>query len=126
MGFIINSYATNNTYGVFVAHSVPFNITTSGFSYNIDQIGTSNPSLTCYRETNYDFIINTSSHPLALREDSLNTTSEISGTYNNDILNGKSGGKVIMFTPNSLTPSLIIYQCTVHPSMSGTITVLNQ
>jgi hypothetical protein len=75
---------------------------------------------------NYDFILNgLTSHPFSIRSDSQNTTSSVSGTYGNDIINGKSSG-MIMFTPNSMTPNNIIYQCSIHPAMSGTITILDQ
>jgi hypothetical protein len=94
--------------------------------YNLSQIGTNNPSLTCYRETNYDFILNgLTSHPFSLRANIGNTSTAISGSFNNDQLNGKTSG-TIMFTPNSSTPSQIVYQCTIHPSMSGIIIILDQ
>jgi len=110
---------------VFVSHSIPITITTSGFSYNLYQIGTNNPSLSCYRGTNYDFIVNTSSHPFALRASSGDTSTTIEGAYNNNPLNGKANGEVIMFTPNASTPSTLVYQCVLHPSMIGTITILD-
>ena len=74
---------------------------------------------------NYDFKLNLSSHPFAIRLNSGDTISEVPGTYNNDATNGKIDG-VIMFTPNSSTPNTIVYQCSVHPTMIGTITILNQ
>ena len=91
----------------------------------MDQLGsTNNPNLTCYRGTNYRFVHNQSVHPFALRASSGDSTTEISGTFNND----PSAGVVndtVYFTPNDSTPDSIVYQCTVHPSMIGTITILN-
>jgi len=127
MYFFLNSFIIqNNKGGVFVSHSIPFEITAPGFYYNFSQTNTSNPSLTCYRETNYDFITKLSSHPFALRLVPGDTVTQIEGTYNNDPLNGKLNNEIIMFTPNSSTPSSIVYQCTVHPMMSGTITIMDQ
>ena len=95
------------------------------FYYRMDQLGsTNNPNLTCYRGTNYRFVHNQSVHPFALRASSGDTTTQISGTFNND----PSAGIVndtVYFTPNDDTPDSIVYQCTVHPSMIGTITILN-
>ena len=72
------------------------------------------------------FILNNlTSHPFALRVSNGDTSTVVDGSYNNDPLNGKNSG-VIMFTPDSLTPSQIIYQCTIHSSMSGIITILDQ
>ena len=107
---------------VYSSSYIPFEITNAGFSYNVSQIGTANPPLTCFRGTNYDFIIQTASHPFALRTSHLNT-SPVSGTYNNDTVSGKTSGSRILFTPNSNTPSTIIYQCTIHSHMSGAIAI---
>ena len=111
---------------VFVSHSIPIEVSTSGLQYNLSQIGTNNPPLTCFRGMNYDFVlVSTASHPFALRASSGDTTTAIDGSYNNDPASGKTGG-IILFTPTSLTPSEIIYQCTIHSAMSATITILDQ
>jgi len=107
---------------VYSSSYIPFEITNAGMSYNISQIGTGNPSLTCFRGTNYDFIVLTPSHPFALRVSTGNTSSPVSGTYNNDVTSGIASGRV-MFTPNSGTPNTIYYQCAIHPSMSGVISI---
>ena len=109
---------------VYTANFISLNISVNNESYTIDQFGTNNPLLTCHREANYDFIIQSSSHPFALRTTLNNTTSEVSGTYNNNIINGISSNR-IMFTPNKHTPDIIYYQCTIHPSMSGIIYIKN-
>jgi hypothetical protein len=75
---------------------------------------------------NYDFILNNlSTHPFAIRLSNGDTLTEIEGAYNNDQANGKTSG-IIMFTPNSNTPSEIVYQCANHSSMIGTISILDQ
>lgn len=112
------------TSATFVSYSIPLNITSTDGNYNIDQIGTNNPSMTCYRGTNYDFIINTASHPFALRNNLEDVSTQISGTYNNDTQNGVSNG-TIWFTPNDNTPNIIYYQCTIHSNTNGTIYIKN-
>ena len=105
----------------YVTHFVPLEVTTSGLNYNISQYSNNNPTLTCFRGTNYDFIVNgLTSHPFALIAGSLDTVTQISGAYNNDTNNGRTSGR-ILFTPNQNTPNTIYYQCAVHSSMIGTI-----
>lgn len=91
-------------------------------TYSISQFGTLNPTLTCYRGTNYDFIIKTPSHPFALRTAANDATTSVSGAYNNNVVTGNAGG-IVMFTPNDSTPGTIVYQCGLHPAMVGTIII---
>lgn len=91
-------------------------------TYSISQFGTLNPTLTCYRGTNYDFIIKTPSHPFALRTAANDATTSVSGAYNNNVVTGNTDG-IIMFTPNNTTPDTIVYQCGLHPAMVGTIII---
>ena len=107
---------------VYSSSYIPLEITNAGFSYNISQIGTGNPSLTCFRGTNYDFIVLTPSHPFALRISNGNISSPVNGAYNNDVAYGIASGRV-MFTPNSATPDTIYYQCAIHPNMIGAISI---
>jgi hypothetical protein len=111
---------------LYQAYAVPLTFTNTGFSYNIQQVGSSNPTITAYRGQNYDLITTylSSTHPLALRLSSGNT-SPVSGAYNNYPSTGSNSG-VIMFTPNGNTPDEIIYQCTIHSSMSGRIVIKNR
>jgi hypothetical protein len=106
---------------LYAASYVPLEVTNTGLSYNISQFGTGNPTLTCFRGTNYDFIVLSPSHPFALRLAS-NSTSPVSGTYNNNPSTGISSDRVL-FTPTSATPNSIIYQCAIHSAMSGVITI---
>jgi len=107
---------------VYSSSYIPFEITNTGFSYNISQIGTGNPSLTCFRGTNYDFMVLTPSHPFALRISNGDTSSPVDGAYNNNVAAGITSGRV-MFTPNNATPDTIYYQCASHSSMIGTINI---
>jgi hypothetical protein len=107
---------------VYSSSYIPLEITNVGLSYNVSQIGTGNPSLTCFRGTNYDFIVLTPSHPFALRVSNGNTSSPVDGAYNNNVASGIASGRV-MFTPNSATPDTIYYQCVIHAGMIGTISI---
>ena len=107
---------------IYTASFIPLEITNVGMSYNISQIGTGNPSLTCFRGTNYDFIVLTPSHPFALRVSNGDTSTAVDGAYNNNVASGIASGRV-MFTPNSATPNTIYYQCAIHSGMIGTISI---
>ena len=107
---------------LYSASYIPLEVTNIGMSYNISQIGTGNPSLTCFRGTNYDFIVLTPSHPFTLRISSGDTSSSVDGAYNNNVASGITSGRV-MFTPNSATPNTIYYQCAIHSGMIGTISI---
>ena len=100
-------------------------VTGQDYYYTIDQLGdTQNPNLTCYRGTNYRFIFNQNEHPFALRLTSNDVNSEIPGAFNNNPNLGITSSAVY-FTPNEQTPDTIVYQCTIHPAMSGLITIKN-
>jgi hypothetical protein len=119
---LLPTISTFNAY--YVAHSIPINVVVEGMSYKFLNAGTGNtlnPTITCNKYANYDFIINTSIHPFALRLAN-QVTSTVVNTFNNDPVNGKTN-TTVMFTPSSLGSS-IIYQCTIHPSMSGVINII--
>lgn len=116
--------ATNVLYAASFIPLKVFIVTNSGnSSYTIDQVGSNNPTLTCYRGTNYDFIAhNIANEPFCLRTELNNTITPVSGTYNNNALNGITIGR-IMFTPNEGTPNVIYYQSTNTSSISGRIII---
>jgi len=100
-------------------------VSSDGTSYKIDQLGdTQNPNLTCYRGTNYRFFHEQDQHPLALRIQLNNVDDDVPGAVDNDVKDGITNN-IIYFTPNDDTPDTIYYQCTVHPNMKGTITILD-
>ena len=114
-----------NVTSTFQISYIKLEVQAFSFYYRMDQLGsTNNPNLTCYRGTNYRFVHSQAVHPFALRASSGDTTTEISGAFNNDPSAGIMNDTVY-FTPNDDTPDTIYYQCTVHASMIGTITILN-
>jgi hypothetical protein len=116
---------TASTVMLLAADYIPLEITTNGTSYSISQFGTNNPSLTCFRGTNYDFIpFGLGSHPFVLRAALGDTSTAIPGTWNNSPATGIIGDR-ILFTPTQSTPNTIYYQCTIHSAMSGIISILD-
>jgi hypothetical protein len=112
------TYSSNALY---TANSIPLDVTVSDNKFAFTYFGTNNPTLTCYRGANYDFNVNTSSFPFALRNN-LNSTTDVDGSFNNNPVIGTSTN-VILFTPTSTTPNVIYYQCTNNSSLSGVIQI---
>lgn len=125
-GWITNPSEVPKYRTLYTANFIPLKVSVEGTAYSFDQVGTNNPTLTCYRGTNYDFIMTSSvsSYPFAFRANLNNTSASIGGSYNNDANNGLSAGK-IMFTPNNSTPNDFYYQCVNNPSISGVVIIKN-
>lgn len=123
-GWITNPSEVPKYHTLYTTNFIQLKVSVEGTAYSFDQVGTNNPTLTCYRETNYDFVMNpsVSSYPFALRTSLNDTITPVSGAYNNYPNTGLSANK-IMFTPNKDTPNTIFYQCTNNPSISGRIVI---
>jgi glucoamylase len=102
--------------------------TSDGFNYNIAGYSGTFPTITLVRGQLYYFNISgiSASHPFALRLSSGNT-SAVPGTTNNDPVSGNANTSTLIIyrVPND-APNSIVYQCTVHSSMIGTINIVNQ
>ncbi len=105
-----------------------FVVTSDGFNYNIAGYSGTFPTITLVRGQLYYFNISgvSASHPFALRLSSGNT-SAVPGTTNNDPVSGNANTSTLIIyrVPND-APNSIVYQCTVHSSMIGTINIVNQ
>ena len=105
-----------------------FVVTSDGFNYNIAGYSGTFPTITLVRGQLYYFNISgvSASHPFALRLSNGNT-SAVPGTTNNDPVSGNANTSTLIIyrVPND-APSSIVYQCTVHSSMIGTINIVNQ
>jgi collagen type I alpha len=105
-----------------------FTVASEGFNYNINGYTGNFPTLTLVRGQLYYFNVNgvSESHPFALRLSNGNA-SAVPGTTNNNPVNGNAGTNTLITyrVPND-SPSSIIYQCTVHSNMIGTINIVNQ
>jgi len=111
---------------VYTAQYVPINVTKnpSDISFDMGQMGSNNPILTLYRGTNYNFNVNTGIYAFALRAALNDSSTEITGAYNNNVASGVSN-KTILFTPTSATPDIIYYQGPIFPGMNNIINIVN-
>ena len=103
----------------------------SGFNYSVDGFAGTFPALTLVRGQLYYFNLTniTSSHPLALRLTSANT-STVPGTTGNNTSSGVYGNGTTSTTVTYQVPfdapSTIVYQCVNHSGMIGTINIVDQ
>jgi len=108
---------------IFTAYTTPLTFVFNGVSFNIAEAGTNNPTITCFRYQNYDIVAAyVGSNNVALRLSPENTTQSVSGTYNNDLVNGINYD-IILFTPTSATPNQIVYVSTLNAEISGIIII---
>ncbi len=102
------------------AWSADFTVVASYPTYTIN--GLANPGLTLLRGKTYTFAVNASSHPFYIKS--------IQGiTANNAYTNGVIGNGVetgtLTFAVPANAPGTLYYDCSIHASMTGTITILN-
>ena len=105
-----------------------FTVTSDGFNYNIAGYSGSFPTITVVRGQLYYFNVSgvSASHPFALRLSSGNT-SAVSGSTNNDPVNGLANtSTLIIYRVPADAPSSIVYQCVIHSGMIGTINIVDQ
>lgn len=111
--------------------STTFAFQNSGFNYSVDgQVDTTFPTLTVVRGQTYYFNFTnvTSSHPIALRLAD-GVTLSVTGTTGNNASSGVYGNgtvsTIVTYQVPFNAPSSLVYQCVLHPSMIGTISVVN-
>lgn len=127
------SLAYNNSTGVFTytppiipSVALPddqeFGVTNSGASaYTFSGAATgNNPTITLQRGKTYRFDVNASGHPFAIR------VSNGGSAYTNGIENANAQVGAIYFTVPDDAPNSLVYQCTVHASMVGTINIIDK
>lgn len=116
------------TGGVVVAETFVFQ--NAGFNYSVDGYGGTFPALTVVRGQLYyfDFTNVSSSHPIALRLSSGNTTA-VPGTTGNNASAGVYGNgtvsTIVTYQVPYDAPSTIYYQCVYHSGMIGTINIVS-
>ena len=102
----------------------------SGFNYSVNGYVGNFPALTLVRGQlyNFNFTNVTSSHPIALRLSSGNTTA-VPGTTGNNASAGVYGNgtvsTIVAYQVPLDAPSTIYYQCVYHSGMIGTINIVN-
>jgi hypothetical protein len=84
--------------------------------------GGANPSLTLQRGVTYRFTINSAGHPFYIMSTQGTDTANawISGVSGNGTTNG-----TLTFAVPSGAPDTLYYDCSVHPAMTGVITITN-
>jgi len=122
--------AYNNSTGVFTytppvipAVALPpeqvFGVTASGASaYTFTGAATgNNPTLNLNRGKTYRFDVNASGHPFQIR------VSSGGSNYTDGVENAGTQSGSVYFTVPDDAPATLVYQCTVHSAMVGTINV---
>jgi len=103
--------------------STDYTFTGSGFSS-----ATNDPTLTLIRGQTYKFDNQTGGHPFRIQSTVASSgggTAYNTGVTNNDATGG-TATNVLTFVVPMDAPSTLYYQCTAHPGMTGTISILDQ
>ena len=118
--------ATSNTITISdtsLSNATPttFTFQNVGFNYTVDGLTGNFPNIAVVRGGTYYFDLSnvTSSHPLALRYDSGDTTA-VPGTTGNNPTSGAYGTTLTYLVPNT-APNSIVYRCVYHAGMIGYI-----
>jgi hypothetical protein len=127
------SLAYNNSTGVFTytppiipSIALPddqeFGVTASGASaYTFSGAATgNNPTITVERGKTYRFDVNASGHPFQIR------VSDGGSNYTNGVENAGTQSGAVYFTVSDDAPATLVYQCTNHAAMVGTINVIDK
>lgn len=125
--------AYNNSTGVFtytppVIPSVAlpddqeFGVTASGSSAYTFSGGTTgnNPTITLQRGKTYRFDVNASGHPFMIR------VSSGGSSYTNGVVNAGTQSGAVYFTVPDDAPTSLVYQCSAHAAMVGTINIIDK
>ena len=127
------SLAYNNSTGVFTytppiipSIALPddqeFGVTASGASaYTFSGAATgNNPTITVERGKTYRFDVNASGHPFQIR------VSDGGSNYTNGVENAGTQSGAVYFTVSDDAPATLVYQCTNHAAMVGTINIIDK
>ena len=91
---------------------------TGSTAYRFDGNTVNNPSITLCRGSTYTFAVSSPGHPFYLR-------TEAGATYDMGVTgNGASNGSVVFVVPQG-APDRLIYVCSLHASMRGTIFIVD-
>lgn len=99
-----------------------FGVTASGSSaYTFTGGATgNNPTLTLQRGKTYRFDVNASGHPFQIR------VSSGGSNYTNGVENAGTQSGAVYFTVPDDAPSSLVYQCSNHSAMVGTINIIDK
>jgi len=102
---------------------IPLSVYVDGAAYKTSQTGSvQNPTLTCFRSSQYEIYVNDNVNNFALRN-SILTTNAVISAFGNNASTGVNQG-TIYFTPNAATPDEIVY-CSINNmnALSGRIVI---
>ena len=127
------SLAYNNSTGVFTytppiipSVALPddqeFGVTaSSSAAYTFSGAATgNNPTITLQRGKTYRFDVNASGHPFQIR------VSNGGSNYTNGVVNAGTQSGAVYFTVPDDAPNSLVYQCTNHAAMVGTINIIDK
>ena len=99
-----------------------FGVTNSGASaYTFSGAATgNNPTITLQRGKTYRFDVNASGHPFMIR------VSNGGSNYTNGVVNAGTQSGAVYFTVPDDAPNSLVYQCSAHAAMVGTITIIDK
>lgn len=127
---IANAVEIKGTLGFTIPaeHYTDLVFTTPDFFYEIADLDGENPPLTLIRGETYTFNFEgvSETHPIALRL-SADDQTEVPGATGNDSINGVQGtGAIVTYIVPLDAPNSIVYQCAVHQTMIGLITIVDE
>jgi hypothetical protein len=104
----------------FSASAADFSVVATFPTYTINNL--SNPGLTLQRGLTYTFSISATGHPFYIKTIQGATTAN---AYNDGVTgNGTQSGTLTFVVPAS-APATLFYDCSIHSSMTGTITIVD-
>ncbi len=101
-----------------------FNVVNNGagaYTFSGDGFSSSrdNPTLYLQRGLTYKFSVNAAGHPFQIR------VSSGGSAYNNGVTNNGTQEGDVYFTPDMNAPKNLVYQCTNHSGMLGSIVIID-
>lgn len=126
LGTIVAQGNIGSNEGLPSGSAINYDVTSNGSSsyiFNGDSFtNESNPNLTLERGKTYTFTVNSPGHPFFINSTQGTGTNN---AYNNGVTNNGSTNGVITFVVPSDAPDTLFYNCQFHPSMTGTITIVD-
>lgn len=104
-----------------ISEVTTFAVTSSG---NLDYIfnGVNGPNFTFKRGTTYTFNVNAAGHPFYIKSIQGDTTAN---AFNEGVTNNGAEVGIVTFLVPLTAPETLYYNCSLHPRMTGLITIIN-
>ena len=107
--------------GIHCGMAADFNV---GNNFSSDYVinSVNDPTLTLVRGRTYTFAINAPSHPFYIKT---NAVTGSSASYNNGVTGNGIGSGTLTFTVPASAPNSLVYICSLHAAMQGTLIITN-